>query len=51
MFFIPAGMLEGADVTVAQLFGNLLPVTLGNIIGGAIPVGFAFHRLHSTPSK
>lgn len=51
MFFIPAGMLEGADVTVAQLFGNLLPVTLGNIIGGAIPVGFAYHRLHSTPSK
>lgn len=39
MYYIPAGMLAGAKVTIGQyLLNNLLPVTLGNIIGGA---GFA----------
>ncbi len=39
MYYIPAGMLRGAEVTMgAYLLRNLLPVTLGNIIGGA---GFA----------
>jgi formate/nitrite transporter len=40
MFFIPLGMLNGAQVTIGQfLIGNLLPVTIGNIIGGAGLVG------------
>ncbi len=40
MFFIPLGMLNGADVTVGQvLWNNLLPVTLGNIVGGSGLVG------------
>lgn len=40
MFFIPAGMFEGAGVTLWQFaFQNLLPVTLGNIVGGAVFVG------------
>lgn len=47
MFFIPAGMLEGADVTMVGLFHNLIPVTLGNIVGGALLVGTLFNRLHS----
>ena len=43
MFFIPIGMLEGADVTLHQLFiANLLPTTIGNIIGGALLVGSAY---------
>lgn len=46
MFFIPAGMLQGADVSLGQLFHNLLAVTLGNIIGGAILVGMLYHKLH-----
>lgn len=46
MFFIPAGMLQGADVSIGQLFHNLLAVTLGNIIGGAILVGMLYHKLH-----
>ena len=46
MFFIPAGMLEGADVDMAALFNNLIPVTLGNIAGGALLVGTLFHGLH-----
>ena len=46
MFFIPAGIFEGADVTAGQMFGNLLPVTLGNIAGGALLVGTLFFGLH-----
>lgn len=39
MFLIPQGMLNGAPVSVGQfLLGNLLPVTLGNIFGGAVLV-------------
>lgn len=40
MFFIPIGMMVGADVSVSGfIFGNLVPVTLGNIAGGAMFVG------------
>lgn len=50
MFFIPLGMLEGADVTVATLFtANLIPATLGNIVGGALFVGTLFTWLHHRP--
>ncbi len=34
-YLIPIGMLAGAKVGVAGFLGNLLPVTLGNIVGGA----------------
>ncbi len=49
MFFIPAGMLEGADVDLAGLFNNLLPVTVGNIVGGALLVGALFYVVHRSP--
>lgn len=43
MFFIPLGMINGAAVDVGQfLLSNLLPVTLGNIVGGAIFVAAAY---------
>jgi formate/nitrite transporter len=39
MFIIPLGMMRGAQVSVSDfLLGNLLPVTLGNIVGGALCV-------------
>lgn len=49
MFIIPLGMLRGADITIAQMFTkNLIPVTLGNIIGGAVfcmaPFGTTFGK-------
>lgn len=46
MFFIPCGMLAGADVSAGQLFLNLALSTAGNIIGGALMVGHLFHRLY-----
>jgi formate/nitrite transporter len=37
MFIIPLGILRGADITLAQMITkNLIPVTLGNIVGGAV---------------
>jgi ferredoxin-nitrite reductase len=43
MFLIPLGMLRGAEVSIADfLLKNLLPVTLGNIVGGAIAVAGSY---------
>ncbi len=51
MFFIPNGMLHGAGVSVGQfLLRNLLPVTLGNIVGGAFFVGFLNWWLYRRPA-
>jgi len=37
MFLIPHGMLLGAKVTIGQMMmGNIVPVTLGNIVGAAV---------------
>lgn len=47
MFFIPAGMMEGADVSAgAFVLKNLVPATLGNIAGGALFVGCVHAWLH-----
>ena len=43
MYFVPAGIMLGAGVTWSQfLKWNLLPVTLGNIVGGLVFVGAAY---------
>ena len=40
MFFIPLAIFEGANVTWASfVIDNLIPATLGNIVGGAFFVG------------
>lgn len=50
MFFIPMGMMLGANVTVGEfLWYNLVPVTLGNIITGAIFVAGAYWFVFLTP--
>ena len=43
MYIVPAGIMLGAGVTWGQFFlWNLLPVTLGNIVGGMVFVGVAY---------
>jgi formate transporter len=53
MFLIPMGMRAGAKtVTIkAFLLGNLLPVTLGNIVGGAVLVAGMYHLAFARPQK
>ncbi|MDE5836003.1 MAG: formate/nitrite transporter family protein [Paramuribaculum sp.] len=47
MFFVPLGMLEGAQVSVGQfVFDNLIQETLGIISGLAIFVGCVHAMLH-----
>jgi len=44
MYFIPAGIMVGANVTWVQFMQwNLLPVTLGNIVGGSFFVGAVYY--------
>ncbi len=43
MTYIPLGIFLGADVTWGSFFlGNLLPVTIGNLIGGACVIPMAY---------
>lgn len=52
MFFLPLAMLNGSDVTVSELFfSNLIPATLGNIIGGALFVGGLYWAIYLKPSN
>ena len=46
MFFIPMGMVLGADVSILQLIFNLIAVTLGNIVGGAIIVPYIYYNCY-----
>jgi formate transporter len=49
MFLIPAGMILGAPVSISQWWmWNQVPVTLGNIVSGALLTGIALHVTHGT---
>ena len=44
MYFIPAGIMLGANVTWGQFIQwNLIPVTIGNIVGGLIFIGAVYY--------
>lgn len=42
MYLLAAGWAAGADVDAAGYFGNLVPVTIGNVIGGAGGVALTY---------
>lgn len=47
MFFIPLGIMEGADINVINaIWVNFIPATLGNIVGGAVLVGGVNAYIH-----
>ena len=51
MFVVPAGILLGAHVTIADWWlWNQIPVTLGNLLGGFVFTGLALHYTHGTPA-
>ena len=48
-FFIPLGMMYGADISVSRLlFHDLLPATLGNAVGGGIMVGAVYWYVYDS---
>ena len=52
MFFIPLAMFEGASITIADLFvKNLIPATLGNIVGGALFIGMLYWYVYDSKEK
>jgi formate/nitrite transporter len=48
MFLLPAGLWAGAEVATAGVIGNLVWVTLGNIVGGAGGVALAYRYAFGT---
>jgi len=51
MFLIPSGMIFGAPISVSQfLLWNLLPVTIGNIVAGALFTGGALYATYPSVS-
>jgi formate/nitrite transporter len=52
MFVVPFGILSGSTATwPAFLIWNLVPVTLGNIVGGAVCVALPFAKAYGKRSK
>jgi formate/nitrite transporter len=49
MYVVPSGMMLGAPISVGQwLFWNLLPVTIGNLVAGALFTGVALYTTYSS---
>ncbi len=46
MFYIPMGMILGANVTVTQFLANLLPVGLGNVVAGSLILPVAYYFIY-----
>lgn len=52
MFYIPSAILYGAEVAWTDfLLRNLVPATLGNIVGGSLLVGCAYAYLYGESKK
>ncbi len=41
-FFLPVGMLFGANISIGNMFYTILAATLGNIVGGGVFVGVVY---------
>jgi formate transporter len=47
MFVIPAGMILGADISMADWWlWNQIPVLIGNLVSGVLFTGFALYYTH-----
>ena len=51
MYFFPQAMLAGAAVDLAEFGQNLLIVTLGNVLGGAGGVAFAYRLAYGNSER
>ncbi len=51
MFFIPTAIYSGAEITWGQfIIDNLIPATIGNIIGGSIFIGCIYSYIYNQAS-
>lgn len=50
MFFLPLAKFAGLDFTWASMWtNNIIPVTIGNILAGAIIIPFVYYSAHIKP--
>jgi len=46
LYFIPFGMVLGAKISWIGLLQNLVPIALGNIVGGSLLVGLVYRMIY-----
>jgi formate transporter len=51
LYLIPIGMLHAGKWDTVGLIGNLVPVTLGNIVGGGVFVALVYYLVYLRPSR
>ena len=51
MYLLPAGLWAGAEVTAGAIVANLVPVTLGNIVGGGALVALTYWLIYIHPNR
>jgi formate/nitrite transporter FocA (FNT family) len=56
MYFIPLGMLlqtdsTGVTITWLAFLRSLIPVILGNLVGGSVLVGLVYHVIYGRSSE
>ena len=49
MYFLPIAALVGMPMTVGDFLANLIPVTIGNIIGGGVLVALVYWVIYVRP--
>ena len=49
MYFLPVAALAGAPIGLAEFVGNLVPVTIGNILGGGVLVALVYWLVYVQP--
>ena len=48
MYYLTVGILAGAELSLADIISNMVPVTLGNIVGGGLILGAGFWYAYRT---
>ena len=48
MYYLTVGILSGAELSLADIISNMVPVTLGNIVGGGLILGAGFWYAYHT---
>ncbi len=51
MYLIPVGMLQSGPIDAGAFLNNLIPVTLGNIVGGGAFVALSYYVCYVLPGR
>ncbi|MDH4189572.1 MAG: formate/nitrite transporter family protein [Betaproteobacteria bacterium] len=51
MYFFPVALLLGAPLGAGAIVGNLVPVILGNLVGGSVLVALVYYVIYIRPAR